>query len=100
MKFSIKDFFSKCGQIHRKLRIWSHSLNKSLMENFIFCAVSVQICYRKKEKEKNNDKCKAFFALHANAKNQMLSLFNNCNLAFEILNIRQFLNLFFIDSNN
>ena len=39
MKFSIKDFFSKCDQIHRKLRIWSHLLKKSLMENFIFCAV-------------------------------------------------------------
>ena len=36
MKFSIKDFFSKCDQIRRKLWIWSHSLKKSLMENFIF----------------------------------------------------------------
>ena len=40
-KFSIKDFFSKCDQIHRKLRIWSHLLKKFLIENFIFCAVSV-----------------------------------------------------------
>ena len=39
MKFSIKDFFSKCEQIRRKLRICSHLLKKSLMENFIFCAV-------------------------------------------------------------
>ena len=39
IKFSIKDFFSKCDQIRRKMRIWSHLLNKSLMENFIFCAV-------------------------------------------------------------
>ena len=39
MEFSIKDFFSKCGQIRRKLRIWSHLMMKSLMENFIFCAV-------------------------------------------------------------
>ena len=39
MNFSIKDFFSKCDQIHRKLRIWSHFVKKSLMENFIFCAV-------------------------------------------------------------
>ena len=39
MKFSIKDFFSECDQIHRKLRFWSHLLKKSLMENFIFCAV-------------------------------------------------------------
>ena len=40
MKLSIKDSFSKCDQIRRKLRIWSHLLKKSLMENFIFCAVS------------------------------------------------------------
>ena len=39
MKFSIKDFFSKCDQIRKKLRIWSYLLKKSLMENFIFCAV-------------------------------------------------------------
>ena len=39
MKFCIKNFFSKCDQIHRKLRIWSHLLKKFLMENFIFCAV-------------------------------------------------------------
>ena len=30
MKFSIKDFFGKCDQIHKK----------SLMENFIFCPVN------------------------------------------------------------
>ena len=40
MKFSMKDFFSKCDQIRRKLRIWSHLLKKSLMENFLFCAVT------------------------------------------------------------
>ena len=39
MKFSIKGFFSKCGQIRTKLRIQSHLLKKSLIENFIFCAV-------------------------------------------------------------
>ena len=39
MKFSIKGFFSKCDQIRRKLRIWSHLLKKSLMTNFIFCEV-------------------------------------------------------------
>ena len=42
MKFSIKDFFSKCDQICSFLRIWSHLLKKSLMENFIFCAVLEQ----------------------------------------------------------
>ena len=39
MKFPIKDFFSKCDQIRSFLRIWSHLLRKSLMENNIFCAV-------------------------------------------------------------
>ena len=39
MKFSIRDFFSKCDQIHRTLQIWSHLLKKSLMESFIFFAV-------------------------------------------------------------
>ena len=41
MKFSIKDFFSKCDQIRSFRRIWSHLLKKSLMENLIFCAVQV-----------------------------------------------------------
>ena len=40
VKFPIKDFFSKCDQIRRKLQIWSHLLKRSLMENFIFSAVS------------------------------------------------------------
>ena len=39
-KISIKDFLSKCDQIRKKLRIWSCLPKKSLMENFIFCAVS------------------------------------------------------------
>ena len=42
IRFSIKDFFSKCDQIHNDLRIWSHLLKNSLMEHFIFCAVYVQ----------------------------------------------------------
>ena len=41
MKFYFKDFFSKCDQIRRFLRLWSHFLKKSLMENFIFCAVRI-----------------------------------------------------------
>ena len=36
MKFSIEDFFSKFDQV------WSHLLKKSLMENFIFCAVKTE----------------------------------------------------------
>ena len=39
LKFSVKYFFSKCDQIRSVLRIWSHLLKKSLMENFIFCTV-------------------------------------------------------------
>ena len=31
MKFFIKDFFGKCDKIRRKLRIWSHLLEKSLI---------------------------------------------------------------------
>ena len=36
MKFSIKDFLSECDQIQRKLRLLSHLLKKSLMENLFF----------------------------------------------------------------
>ena len=39
IKFSIKDFFSKCDNIRSVLRIWPHLLKKPLMENLIFCAV-------------------------------------------------------------
>ena len=38
-KFSIKGFFSECDHIRKKLWIWPRLLKKSLMENFIFCAV-------------------------------------------------------------
>ena len=41
IKLSIKDFFSKCDQIRSFLQIWSHLLKKSVMENFIFCAVII-----------------------------------------------------------
>ena len=40
MKFSIRDFFSKCDQIRSFLWIWSHLLKKFLMKIFILCAVS------------------------------------------------------------
>ena len=39
MKFSFKDFFSKCDQIRSFLRIWSHLPKKSLMENFSYFTV-------------------------------------------------------------
>ena len=41
MKFFIKNFFSKCDQLSSFLRIYSHLLTKSLIENFIFCAVLI-----------------------------------------------------------
>ena len=41
MKFPLKHFSGKCDRIRRKLRIWSHLLEKSLMENFIFRIVRV-----------------------------------------------------------
>ena len=46
MKFSIKDFFSKCDKIHSFLQIWSHLLRKSLTENVIYFAQwsSTDIC--------------------------------------------------------
>ena len=36
MKFSIRNFFSKCDHIRS-----SHLLKKSSMKNFIFCAVKI-----------------------------------------------------------
>ena len=41
MKFSIKNFLSKCYQICSFLRIWSHLLKESLMENFISYTVCI-----------------------------------------------------------
>ena len=51
MKFSIKDFFSECDQIRSFLRIWSHLLKKSLIKNFIFCAMM----YPEEEEEDPDD---------------------------------------------
>ena len=47
LRFSIKDFFSKCDQVHSFLRIWSHLLEKSLVENFIFCAMLIILNFSK-----------------------------------------------------
>ena len=49
MKFSIREFFSKCDQIRSFLRIWSYLLKKSFIENFIFCGVSLVPTIPKKE---------------------------------------------------
>ena len=42
MKFSVKDFFSKCDQISSFLRVWSDLLKKSLEENIFFYVVNPQ----------------------------------------------------------
>ena len=39
LKISIKNLFSKCDHIDRKLQVWPHLLKKALMENFSFCAI-------------------------------------------------------------
>ena len=51
MKFSIMDFFSKCDEIRSFLRIWSHLLKKSIIENFIFWAVTGINLKSQKKKE-------------------------------------------------
>ena len=38
-KFSMKEFLGESDQLRRILRIWSHLLEKSLIENVIFYAV-------------------------------------------------------------
>ena len=47
--FSIRIFVSKFDQIRRFLRIWSHLLKKSLVENFAFSCFFVQCQQLKKE---------------------------------------------------
>ena len=41
MRFPIKDFFSRCNEIRKKLWICANLLKKSSIENFIFCKVFV-----------------------------------------------------------
>ena len=44
-KSSIKDFFSRYGQIPRFLRIWSHLLNKSLIKTLLFMKCCILTSY-------------------------------------------------------
>ena len=48
MKFSIRDFFSKCDHVRSFLLTGSHLLKKSLTENFVFCALN-NARFQKKE---------------------------------------------------
>ena len=43
MKFSVKDLSNKCDQIRSFLWIWLHLQEKSLIKNFIFCAVKLTV---------------------------------------------------------
>ena len=43
MKFSNKNFLTKCDQIRCFQRFWLFISKKALMENFIFCAVKQKI---------------------------------------------------------
>ena len=68
MKFSIQDFFSKCDRIRTKLRIWSHLLKKSLMENLMFCAVYVcETCLQIYEADHSHIKEKEINSLYSDS---------------------------------
>ena len=57
IKFSVKDFFIKCDQIHKKPLIWSHLLKKSLIDNFIFlCIVLEEIELKTMHKDEQGDR--------------------------------------------
>ena len=49
MKLSINDFFSKCDQIRRKLRIWSHLTGLNIIssnpDRWINCPVETMLCW-------------------------------------------------------
>ena len=49
MKFFMKVFLSKCDQIRRKLRIWSHLLKKSLIEKFVHISTGYWETYSREE---------------------------------------------------
>ena len=52
MKLSTADYFSKCDQIRSLLRIWSHLLKKSVIENLIVqCETDLSL------RNKSSDEC-------------------------------------------
>ena len=72
--FHFKDFFSKCDQIRSFLRIWTNLLKKSLMKNFIFCAVGEQLpsslaIKSGNQKRKKADGCKGLVEDEYDVKN-------------------------------
>ena len=49
MKSPVKDFFNKCDQMRSFLKIWSHLLKKSLIENCIVFLLGLSKIFPPKE---------------------------------------------------
>ena len=88
IKFPIKDFFSKYGQIRWKLWIWSHLLNKSLMESFIFVQCSTSNTLQvldfdstkfsaKSGRLHNNVNCSCFWRLWSESRPKLFTDWNS-----------------------
>ena len=98
MKFSVKDFFSKCDQICRKLGISSHLLKKYLMENFIFCAVNYFLNYVFNQgwfefQLKYWRLCFGFCKIKvSDSVSRDLSCYQNCHIAIENSENKKFFN--------
>ena len=90
MKLSIKDFFSKYEQIGIFLRIWSHLLKKSLMENFIFCAVL---------EPENSNSCDSPLPIKIRKKELAISVKNVEQILFYFIYLFIHLFLFFSKTN-
>ena len=86
MNFSVKNLFSKCEHIRIKLRIYSHLLNKSLTENFIFCVVNI-IGF-------TTESCKFFFKPNC----QSLVYFTSINTCYRLVTSLLFRNQFLASS--
>ena len=65
MKFSFKDFFSKCDQIRSFLRIFSQLLKKSLKENLFISRVKSEAALKKRSVYKKD---KQIFILYFSRK--------------------------------
>ena len=91
MKFSIKDFFSKCNQIRSFLRIWSHLLKKSFMENFVFRAVTMQFFSGKVQISARNTRSSPFSSSLGNVFLLQVEI-------FQLSHLRQFIKSYFQNS--
>ena len=73
MKFLIKNFFSKCNQIRRKLRILSHILKTSLLENFKFWGVILLEPKSNCRKQENVSKMECVAAISNTIDNELIT---------------------------